>query len=94
MLSEIVERKITGFLHVAGGSRLSRYEQALMIADIFQFDKDLVVKSSIKDMNWSAKRPRDSSLIVDIANNLLSTKPQAFDAAIAEFAMEMGKGVS
>jgi dTDP-4-dehydrorhamnose reductase len=83
MLLEITERKISGILHTAGATRLSRHEFALKLADTFNLNMGLIKPAKISDMQWEAKRPKDSSLNVSKATALLNKKPltlsQAFE---------------
>jgi dTDP-4-dehydrorhamnose reductase len=85
MLVEIAERKITGILHTAGGTRVSRHEFALRLAEIFDLNKDLIKPAKIDEMQWKAQRPRDSSLNVSKALTLLNQKPQELNQALQSF---------
>jgi len=60
-ITRIVERGITGTLHVAG-ERLSRYEFALILAEELRADRSLVKPASLGSAKLVARRPRDSSL--------------------------------
>ncbi len=51
-----------GILHLGGAERISRYEMALKVAEIFGFDESLVEASSQKDVITPAFRPSDVSL--------------------------------
>lgn len=75
MLIEISSRKIQGILHVSGATRVSRYDMAEMVADKLSLDKKLLRPTSMDNMNWTAKRPKDSSLDVSKAASLLKEKP-------------------
>jgi len=75
MLLEIVERKITGTIHTAGATRVSRYEFAKKLAEVFDLNVHQVKQASMNKMNWKAKRPLDSSLNVNKAITLLNEKP-------------------
>jgi dTDP-4-dehydrorhamnose reductase len=86
MLNEVLERRITGLIHTAGASRLSRYEQALEVTKVFNLDSELIVKTTAEQMSWKAARPRDTSLNVEHAESILAEKPQAFASALREFA--------
>lgn len=88
MLLEIVENRLNGIIHVSGSTQSSRYDQALEIADAFGLDKSLIKPSMMADMNWKAKRPKNSSLNVDRASDILSKKPVSFKEGIARFASE------
>ena len=82
MLLEITERKITGILHTAGATRVSRHEFALKLAEVFNLNIDLVKPAKMNEMPWRAKRPRDSSLNVSKALTLLNQKPLKLDQAL------------
>ncbi len=84
MLLEIAERKITGVVHTAGATRVSRHEHALKLAEAFDLKKELVKPATMSDIPWKAKRPRDSSLNVSKALNMLNAKPLSLDQALQE----------
>jgi len=75
MLLEIAERKITGIFHLAGATRVSRFEFAKEIARVFGLDESLIIPSRMDEINWIAKRPRDSSLDASKAAKYLNEKP-------------------
>ena len=75
MLMNIAEREVTGTLHTAGASRISRYHFALELAEVFNLNKDLVKKATMKEMSWKARRPKDSSLDISRTIKILDTKP-------------------
>jgi dTDP-4-dehydrorhamnose reductase len=81
MLLEITERKISGIFHTAGATRVSRHEFALKLADAFNLDMSLIKPAKISDMQWKAKRPKDSSLNVNKAVTLLNKKPLTLNQA-------------
>lgn len=82
MLLEIMERKILGPLHTAGATRVSRYEYARRIAEVFSLNTDLITAARMDEMSWKAKRPGDSSLNVNKAAALLSRKPLTLSQAL------------
>ncbi len=67
---QALKQDIRGILHLAGGSRLSRYEFVLRLAQTLGLDTKLVEKVRTEDMKWLARRPRDSSLSVAKAKRL------------------------
>jgi dTDP-4-dehydrorhamnose reductase len=89
MLLEVAERRVPGTIHLAGVTRLSRYEFAREIATQFNMDMKLVVPTEAKSSAWFAERPLDSSLNVDKAQKLLVSKPADIKSALHEFALEM-----
>ena len=76
MLIEIATRQITGVIHLAGSTRISRYDLAELIADKLSLDKNLLIPAKTDEMNWKAQRPKDSSLDVSYASEILNEKPQ------------------
>lgn len=88
MLLEVAERRIQGILHVAGSTRISRYEFAVMIAKQFGFNKNLLTPVEAEATSWKARRPFDSSLNVSKAQELLTNTPTPLSEALEEFAGE------
>lgn len=85
MLLEVAKRRITGIIHLAGASRLSRYEFAEIIADKLNLDKTLLRPTKISEMKWKAQRPHDSSLDVSKASEILINKPQKIELSVDQF---------
>lgn len=88
MLIEVAKRQITGVIHLAGATRISRYNMAEMVVDKLNLDKNLLNPAYMKDMKWTAKRPKDSSLDVAKAMNLLKEKPFTVQQGITDFSNE------
>lgn len=82
MLLEITEKEIIGTLHTAGASRVSRYEFALRLAEVFNLNKHAIKPAKTDDMQWKAKRPKDSSLSVSKAKALLNATPLELSQAL------------
>jgi len=75
IILKMVEKEVTGIYNTAGSERINRYNFALNIAKIFNLNKNLITPIKMKDLRaWVAKRPRDSSLIVDKAQRELGVK--------------------
>jgi len=89
MILEIVERRIEGVLHLAGATRVSRFEFALEIAKIFGFDESLIKPAKMSEMKWTAKRPKDSSLDVSKAKKILKKKPMELKTCLHKLKREM-----
>jgi len=75
MLIEIGMKKINGILHVSGDTRISRFDFAKLIAKKMEFNAKLLKPILMKEINWKAKRPKDSSLDVSKAKSILKEKP-------------------
>jgi len=89
MLIEISERRITGIIHAAGASKISRYQMASMVSDKLNLDGTLLKQISMNKMKWVAQRPKDSSLDVSRASFILNEKPQKIDQSLNLFIDEM-----
>ena len=85
MIIELATRQITGLIHVAGGSRISRYEFAELIVEKLNLDKKLLKPATLDETNWITKRPKDCSLDVSHASSILNTKPQRIEKSIDLF---------
>ena len=66
-----IELRSQGTLHIAGSQRISRFDFARRIAMQFDLDESLLLPVKMKDLDWIARRPRDSSLNVGKAENEL-----------------------
>ena len=83
LIVKAVDMQAKSLIHIAG-DRLSRYQQALMIADVLGVPRDRVKPVSMRELNLPAKRPRDSSLNTSRARSLgLAHKPH--EEAVREF---------
>jgi len=90
MVCEVVEKRLTGVFHLAGASRLSRYEFAKSLVEVFNLETELVTPVESAKISWVAKRPRDSSLNVDKALATLENKPLHIVDALNEMKSEFG----
>ncbi len=82
MVLEVVERGVTGTFHLAGATRVSRFDFATELARVFGFDESLIKPAKMSEINWIAKRPRDSSLDVTKASEFLKNKPYDLKKAL------------
>ncbi|MGQ9566350.1 MAG: dTDP-4-dehydrorhamnose reductase [Candidatus Bathyarchaeales archaeon] len=72
---EMLRRNLAGTYHTAGDERISRYDFAKTIANIFLLNKELITPTKMNQLKaWIAKRPRDSSLSVTKAKKTLKTR--------------------
>lgn len=92
MLIEISTRQILDVIHLAGATRVSRYDMATLVAEKLGLEKNLLKPTSINDMNWIAKRPKDSSLDVSKATQILKVKPIPVEEGLDRFMSEIKTG--
>ena len=91
MLLEIAQKRTPGIIHVAGETRLSRYDLVRAIASEFKLDANLIVPIKSSSASWTAKRPPDSSLSVHKVKQLLDNKPLSVLEGVKTFAKELGQ---
>lgn len=89
MILEIMERRIVGIYHLAGATRINRYDFSKLIAQTFNLDATLLMPSLSKEFPWVAKRPRDSSLDTKKAQRTLKNKPLKIEQALKKMKEEM-----
>jgi dTDP-4-dehydrorhamnose reductase len=89
MLIEIATRQINGIIHVSGATRISRYALAEIVAHKLNLDKNILIPTKIDTMNWNAERPKDSSLDVSFATEILNEQPQKIEQSLELFINEL-----
>jgi dTDP-4-dehydrorhamnose reductase len=89
MTWEIIQRRITGVYHLSGATRISRYDFAKSIAAAFKLNPTFILPSDPSTFSWPAKRPKDSSLNTEKAQNTLTKKPLPIDQALSQLRREM-----
>jgi dTDP-4-dehydrorhamnose reductase len=89
MVLELAERKLEGVYHLAGATRISRYDFAIELARSFGLDQDRVTRSNMNEMTWAAKRPADSSLDTYKASTSLDAKPWRIEEALRTLKVEI-----
>lgn len=70
-----IEKDVSGVYNIAGADIKSRYEFAIILCEVFGFDKRLVHRVKTKDLNLLAHRPLKSGLITLKAVTELGFKP-------------------
>jgi dTDP-4-dehydrorhamnose reductase len=74
-LVKIVERARTGIYNVCGSEYINRYEFALKFAEVFGFDKSMIIPIKTSELLQAAVRPMNSSFILLKAETELGLKP-------------------
>ena len=73
-----------GVYHTAGDERISRFDLARRVAEVFELDQKLIKPIPSKDLEQEAKRPRDSSLNVEKIKKEVETKPFNIEQGLGE----------
>jgi dTDP-4-dehydrorhamnose reductase len=89
MILEIISRNLEGFFHLAGSTRISRFEFAKKIVENLDFNPSFLNPVKLNSMPWKSKRPLDSSLDVSKANAILTTKPISIDDCLDEYIAQL-----
>ena len=92
MLLEAAERRLNGIIHMAGATRINRFNFSMELAREFGFDQALLSQADANPTSWNALRPRDSSLDVTKATKTLSSKPISIKEALQKFRAETPLG--
>ncbi len=88
ILLELAEKRLPGLFHASGATRISRFDFAVLLAKKLELDSKLIVPIESSSLQWKAKRPRDSSLNVGKATELLDEKPISAEEGVDLFWQE------
>ena len=72
-LLELADSGFSGTLHLAGNTRLNRYQMACQLAERMGYGRDLVVATDSNAIEGRAPRPNDASLDNSKAQRILAT---------------------
>ncbi len=70
----LVKNRQRGIFHLASKEHFSRYEFAIKIADVFNFDKSLIKGTSLDSFKLVAKRPKNTYLNIDKISKFFEIK--------------------
>ncbi|MDC1067698.1 SDR family oxidoreductase [Candidatus Kapabacteria bacterium] len=73
-VSRIIETKSYGIINLSGKDWLNRYEIALIVAEVFDYDKNLISPLDPSKLSQKAFRPEKGGLIITSAEGLLGIK--------------------
>jgi len=75
IIIKLIDIKIEGILNIASDTKLNKYDFLLEIADVFGFDKKLIEKKSVNEVEFKAKRPKNTTLNTDLLNEIIGFTP-------------------
>jgi dTDP-4-dehydrorhamnose reductase len=70
---ELVERGVTGVMHLAGPEIMDRHAFARIVCEVFGLDASLLTPVTTASLGQRAARPLDAGLLIDRARALLAT---------------------
>lgn len=74
----IIEKKVTGIFHLSGEDILTPYTMAVMLAEYLMLDTSLLHKVTAANFSQPAKRPVNTSLVIDKAKRTIDFHPRSF----------------
>jgi len=74
-IQKLLEDDFVGRLNIATDGVISKYEFGIKLAGIFGFDSSLISSISVDLFPFKAKRPKNTSLDVTMANSLFGKMP-------------------
>jgi dTDP-4-dehydrorhamnose reductase len=78
----IVNRQAKGIYHLSGEDLLTPYQMALLTADHLGLDKNLIHRATAADFSQPARRPANTSLIIEKAKQVLGYAPVSFEEGL------------
>ena len=82
MIVEISKSNFIGVLHLSSNNLISNYKFIMKVADVFNFDKELIKKGTLNDMNFIALRPKNTTLYNKKAKKIIKTKIQTINESL------------
>jgi dTDP-4-dehydrorhamnose reductase len=89
MLTEIIEIKYKGIIHLAGPERMSRYDFAKKLVSLSNFKNTTLIPVSYNEFDFSKKMPKDSSLNTEKASSLLLNGPEKVESSLKKYLKNM-----
>lgn len=78
----IAEQKAEGIFNISGADVLTPYEMAMMTAEFFGLNKDLIQRTDSSRFTQPAKRPMKTGFSIEKARKQLGFEPKTFQAGI------------
>jgi len=91
-LIKVCEQDTTGLYHVAGKTRLNRYDFTIELANMMGYDQSLVNPINSSKLKQRAERPMDSSLDVSKIEKVLGLTMLDIDEALTIFCTQAKEG--
>jgi len=78
----LASTKFRGIINIGGCDYLSRYDFALLTADIMRLDRNMIQRASYRDLGMTATRPPMAGLKIDRMKTLLKLKPVGIEEGL------------
>ncbi|MFQ5602920.1 MAG: dTDP-4-dehydrorhamnose reductase [bacterium] len=90
-IRKIVELKKTDLFHVVGPDYLSRFDFALKLAELFNFNRDLIAPIKTTDLNQKAPRPLNSRFKLDKLRDVLGVEMHGVEQGLKIFKKQLNE---
>ncbi|MCB1107767.1 MAG: SDR family oxidoreductase [Chlamydiia bacterium] len=86
IIQQLIEKRITGLVNVAGKEKISRYEIAIMVCQALGASPKLIQPISLDELG--APRPKNTSLCCERLYQTVSIQPQTLKTSIEELSLQ------
>jgi len=87
----LLEAKAFGVYHISGIDRISRYDFATLVSEVFGLDTGLIQKIHTEELQQKAPRPMNSTFSTDKLYNNINWLPRPTEKALKHLKAEMEK---
>ena len=79
IIVKLIDLKLEGIINIASDTKLNKYDFLLEIAEVFGFDKKLIEKKSVNEVDFKARRPENTTLNTDLLKEIIGFTPSFKD---------------
>jgi dTDP-4-dehydrorhamnose reductase len=84
LVEELADKSVTGILNAGSDRFISKCDFLLALAETFGFDQSLVKAASVNDINFKAKRPKNTTLNTTLLTKVLGHEAPAFSSGMQQ----------
>jgi len=92
IILDMIARQAAGCFHAAARSECSKYEFALLIAEMFGLDAREVQTAQVEDFGFQARRPKSTTLAVDKIAQFLGREMPSVEEGLRSFKTLLDNG--
>ena len=90
MILDLIAHGAKGVFHAGARTECSKYEFALLIADVFGLDANDVRSALVDDCGFAAQRPKNTTLAVEKISDFLSREMPSVEEGLRSFRQSLG----
>lgn len=84
-----IQTKQNGLYHISGSDMMNMYNLTLAVADVFNYDANLITAIPTGKLHQPAKRPKITGFDISKAQNDLNFMPKSFKSALQEVKLKI-----